>query len=242
MDTEKIANFITTLRKTNNLTQAEFAEMFGVTYQAVSKWENGKNIPDILTLKEICKKFDCDLNEILDEDKYKKNKQKRKIGIIALLIIVLIFISLFFFMDQSGEADDLHFKIITSTCDDFTIMGSMAHNRNQSHIYISRIEYCSGTEESKFIKIDARLYQSIGNTNTLLDSYERVVDEGLTLEEFLREVRFHVDNAVNTCPDLDDTSMFLQIFATDKEDNVISHTIMLNTTSACLNNNDSTSS
>ena len=35
------------------MTQKDFALKFGVTYQAVSKWENGKNIPDISLLKVI---------------------------------------------------------------------------------------------------------------------------------------------------------------------------------------------
>lgn len=72
MDSNKIGEFIKNLRKENNHTQQDFADMFGVTYQAVSKWENGKNIPDILILKEICKKFNIDINEILDGEKKKK--------------------------------------------------------------------------------------------------------------------------------------------------------------------------
>ena len=44
MNTEKIASLIKTLRQKDNLTQNEFAKKYGVTYQAVSKWENGKNL------------------------------------------------------------------------------------------------------------------------------------------------------------------------------------------------------
>ena len=69
MGSEKTGKIILKLRKDNNLTQAEFADMFGVTYQAVSKWETGKNIPDILVLKEICNEFDIDINEMLDGEK-----------------------------------------------------------------------------------------------------------------------------------------------------------------------------
>ena len=41
MDSEKVGKFIKELRLKNNLTQQEFASEFGVTYQAVSKWETG---------------------------------------------------------------------------------------------------------------------------------------------------------------------------------------------------------
>ena len=57
MNQEKIGNIIKNIRVQNNLSQREFAEKFGVTYQAVSKWENGKNIPDIAILKEICREY-----------------------------------------------------------------------------------------------------------------------------------------------------------------------------------------
>ena len=71
MNQEKIGNLIKEIRKKNNLTQAEFAERYGVTYQTVSKWENGKNIPDIMLLKQISEDFDniptAQLDDILFE-------------------------------------------------------------------------------------------------------------------------------------------------------------------------------
>ena len=66
MNQEKIGNIIKNIRVQNNLSQREFAEKFGVTYQAVSKWENGKNIPDIAILKEICREYNLDLDNLLD--------------------------------------------------------------------------------------------------------------------------------------------------------------------------------
>ena len=52
MNQEKIGKFILKLRMDNNLSQAKFADKIGVTYQAVSKWENGRGIPDIEMLKK----------------------------------------------------------------------------------------------------------------------------------------------------------------------------------------------
>ena len=66
MDQEKIGKLIKEIRKKNNLTQAEFAEKYGVTYQAVSKWENGKNIPDVSLLKEISKDFNVNIEDLLE--------------------------------------------------------------------------------------------------------------------------------------------------------------------------------
>ncbi len=47
MNQEKIGKFILDLRKQNKMTQKEFADKLNVTAQAVSKWENGRGIPDI---------------------------------------------------------------------------------------------------------------------------------------------------------------------------------------------------
>ena len=66
MNQEKIGQFIKDIRIKNKLTQKEFAEKFGVTYQAVSKWENGKNLPDINILKDICKEYSISLDEVLE--------------------------------------------------------------------------------------------------------------------------------------------------------------------------------
>ncbi len=57
MDQEKISKFIKKLRKENNLTQKQLADKYEVTYQAVSKWENGINLPDVILLKQMSKDF-----------------------------------------------------------------------------------------------------------------------------------------------------------------------------------------
>ena len=62
MDSEKIGKLIKDIRNKNNLTQKEFADKYSVTYQAVSKWENGKNLPDISLLHQICHDFNINLD------------------------------------------------------------------------------------------------------------------------------------------------------------------------------------
>ena len=79
MDQEKIGKFIKDLRIKNNLTQKEFADKYNVTYQAVSKWENGKNMPDLSLLKEICKDFDVSLDDLFNGEKSVKKSYKKYI-------------------------------------------------------------------------------------------------------------------------------------------------------------------
>ena len=47
MNQQKIGRFISENRKNQGLTQAELAEKLGVSNRAVSKWENGRSMPDV---------------------------------------------------------------------------------------------------------------------------------------------------------------------------------------------------
>lgn len=52
-------------RKEMDLTQEELAEAFGVTIGAVSKWESGSTVPDILTLVELADFFSISMDVLL---------------------------------------------------------------------------------------------------------------------------------------------------------------------------------
>ena len=60
---------ISGLRKQNKMSQEEFAELFGVTRQTISSWENKKSYPDVETLIKISDKFAISLDTLLKEDK-----------------------------------------------------------------------------------------------------------------------------------------------------------------------------
>ena len=59
---EQIAN----LRTGNKYTQEQLAEKLKVSPQAVSKWENGKSVPEVSILCELSKLFNCSVDTILD--------------------------------------------------------------------------------------------------------------------------------------------------------------------------------
>jgi len=56
------------LRKNKNVSQEKFAEYLGVSYQAVSKWENGVTSPDILLLPDIARYYGITVDELLRND------------------------------------------------------------------------------------------------------------------------------------------------------------------------------
>ena len=57
---------IKTLRKQHNITQRDLAKILCVTSQAISKWENGKNMPDISVLPMVARLFGISMDELFD--------------------------------------------------------------------------------------------------------------------------------------------------------------------------------
>ena len=116
MDQIKIGKFITEGRKKNNLTQNQLAEKLNLTDRAISKWENGKSMPDTGVMLDLCNELKISVNELLsgeiiemksyDESveknllemiKQKEESDKRLLQmeiLIGLLTILPFFISL----------------------------------------------------------------------------------------------------------------------------------------------------
>ena len=65
MDQVKIGKFIAECRKKNNLTQMQLAEKLNITDRAISKWENGKGMPDSAIMLDLCAQLKISVNELL---------------------------------------------------------------------------------------------------------------------------------------------------------------------------------
>ena len=65
MDQIKIGKFIAQCRKKNNLTQMQLAEKLNITDRAISKWENGKGMPDSSIMLDLCNELGISVNELL---------------------------------------------------------------------------------------------------------------------------------------------------------------------------------
>ncbi|WP_234123722.1 response regulator [Clostridium hydrogenum] len=68
----KVGKKIYELRKSRDMTQEELASEMGVSIAAVSKWETGNSIPDILMLCSIADFFDVSTDELLGRTKNRK--------------------------------------------------------------------------------------------------------------------------------------------------------------------------
>ncbi|MDE7384248.1 MAG: helix-turn-helix domain-containing protein, partial [Anaeroplasmataceae bacterium] len=72
MDRLKMGNFLTELRKEKDLSQTALAEIIGVTFQAVSKWERGEAIPDISILEKLASFYSVSIDEIIKGEALEK--------------------------------------------------------------------------------------------------------------------------------------------------------------------------
>ena len=62
----KLGEKIRSLRKSRNISQEVLAQYLGVSFQAVSKWENGENLPDVTMIPAIAIFFDVSTDELFD--------------------------------------------------------------------------------------------------------------------------------------------------------------------------------
>ena len=66
MDNLKIGHYIQHLRKAAGMTQKELAEKLNVSFQAVSKWENGDALPDTGLLLDLCDALGTTADKLLN--------------------------------------------------------------------------------------------------------------------------------------------------------------------------------
>ena len=99
----KLSENLKRIRKDNNLSQEQLAEKLGVSRQAVSKWESGQSYPEMDKVLLICKLFNYNLDELMNENIKEVDETKQsKINI-------------------NKYVDDF-FNFITKTIDMFSVM------------------------------------------------------------------------------------------------------------------------
>ena len=75
----KLGEKIKSLRKQKNISQEVFANYLGVSFQAVSKWENGNTMPDVTMIPAIASFFGISTDELFDFNLFETEKQVKAI-------------------------------------------------------------------------------------------------------------------------------------------------------------------
>lgn len=114
MDQIKIGFFIAERRKAAGLTQSALAEKLGVTNRAVSKWENGRSLPDASIMLALCDILKISVTELLKgEFMESENKNKNEEQLLLELVA------------QKERADKqlLGFEIVIGTLSVIILLG-----------------------------------------------------------------------------------------------------------------------
>lgn len=213
------------IRKKNNLTQKELADKLYVTYQAVSKWENNKSIPDISILQNISKMFNIDLNYLTNTKK--RNNTKYYIIIIIFLILSLTITILI----TKNHSHNFEMRTIETTCNDFNLSGTIAYNKDKTAIFISEIDYCGLNKDQIYDTITSTLYQNENNKEKIIITNKE--KNNLSLNDYLKDLTYHVDNYKSTCLDYNKNELYIKIELQKKNESTITYTIPLKINDTC---------
>lgn len=207
---EQIGSIIKDIRKKNNLTQNEFASILGVTFQAVSKWENDKSIPDITILKDISNKFNVDLNYLISGKKVNINKKsffKKNMIIITAIIFIIISICIFLFFHKHNY----EFKTLNGETKDIKVTGSITYDESKSSIYLN-VDY-NADDTQKYSYIKCTLYEKHQDILNVISEKEYLEKTPVSLKEYLKMISFVIDNYSPSCKYYKDSNLYLEISA-----------------------------
>ncbi|KMK51954.1 DNA-binding protein [[Actinobacillus] muris] len=76
---QTIGRAISKYRQAVGITQAQLAEILGISNDAVSRMERGKTVPSVLRLLELSEIFRCELADLLTETSNRSVDQARKL-------------------------------------------------------------------------------------------------------------------------------------------------------------------
>lgn len=219
---EQIGSIIKDIRKKNDLTQNEFASILGVTFQAVSKWENDKSIPDITILKDISNKFNVDLNYLISGKKVNINKKsffKKNMIIITVIIFIIISVCVFLFFHKHNY----EFKTLNGETKDIKVTGSITYDESKSSIYLN-VDY-NADDNQKYSYIKCTLYEKHQDILNVISEKEYLEKTPVSLKEYLKMISFVIDNYSPSCKYYKDSNLYLEISAKIDEEKSVTYKV-----------------
>lgn len=156
-----VAANISDLRRKHNMTQLDLAEKLNYTDKAISKWERGESIPDVLVLKNIADLFEVTVDYLLqeehpasvvDREQEKETLQKqqsvRTRGVVtgmSVLLVWLVATVLFMIADMVSPQATAHWLIfvyaIPASMIVWLVLNSIWFNRRRNYLIISMLTW-----------------------------------------------------------------------------------------------------
>lgn len=186
MNLNKIGKIIETKRKEKKLTQQQLADLLGVSNTAISKWENGNNLPDILMLEPLSEILDLDLLSLITiqnnahEECSKKCTKLRRIRTYKTIALIVIFISIICLTNyltynktsnkfKTKSSNQVEVYQISSKDPDFRIDGYMIFNQKENIIILERLRYQGKDDyDIDYKKLEELHYYIIVNNHFVL--------------------------------------------------------------------------
>lgn len=234
MNQEKIGKFIYDLRKKYNLTQAELASRLHVTAQAVSKWENGRGVPDIELLKKLSEEFDVSISELIEGEK--EHKKTKKIWFLSGAALIVVVIAVVLLVSFQRVDESFTFSSLICDNDSFSINGVIAYDDAKKSVYISNIHYCDETlEEPKAQAVECILYEVVNDEEVEIARYGSLSDvkDNDYISKYLSNIEFNIDDYTCGCNSDTCNNLHIRINALNEQNEVITYEIPLSVNHTC---------
>ena len=156
-----IAANISDLRRAHNMTQLDLAEKLNYTDKAISKWERGESLPDVLVLKNIADLFEVTVDYLLEADHpapvaeqekvreaARKQQSIRTRGFVtgmSILLVWLVATVLFMIANMANPNTIAHGLIfvyaVPASMILWLVMNSIWFNRRRNYLIISLLTW-----------------------------------------------------------------------------------------------------
>ena len=185
MKIEKIGKFIAKKRKEKKLTQLELANKLYITDRAVSKWERGKGMPDVMLMEKLCKILDITIPELLNGEEIESKKIDEKELVDSLKIM------------EQGTRSNILKPVNQILLAIFIVISSVLIFNNFKNIYF--LSRTSIKQSSSFETTVYNLEQNIKILNNNQGKFSE--DEYTIIQEFLKKFedsnRIRIYNEIN---------------------------------------------
>ncbi|BCR36206.1 helix-turn-helix transcriptional regulator [Mariniplasma anaerobium] len=182
------------LRNKSGYTQQEVADHLFVTRQCISRWEQGKTIPDIHSIEKLAGIYECKIEDLLDNDvlrtftldtanKTTKNKRNTYIFLsISMILMVISLTSMIIAIGKANEEKIYSFQAVITSLDNSHTKIEISDRGNTVYILNS--------DEFNDVTITSRVTQALIDIDELKinDTIEVFFDKEITSKK-IKEIK-----------------------------------------------------
>lgn len=253
MKEKKVGEFIAKCRKEKNITQEQLAEAVGVTGASISKWENGRNLPDTIYFDALSNELEVSVLELMNGEKfpedsvpasslnkvleecmsaYKKKERKKRYKIISILIVILLILTLsiflLFYINNYNK-----FRIYSLISEDlvYNASGVLSITNDKNLLMISGLS-CNSCDDIKIYDAEIQLYigEKLIYRRGDISSYEKGDKEYFNLNQFLHSIVINIQEEKNSneyaLKSIEKDSLILIINYIDKDEMEYNGTVL----------------